>query len=201
LLFEASIRLLLVIAVTALVAAFAGCGSDDTKERVAAAGAAESAQVSSAPQAGAGAPASEPPKTAPTREAKGGAASSRQAPSPTRATQAEPTAAPSEGGVDSGGAGGSESKPPRGGGSHGKGSGVKTPTGGGAASGQADGDDGAPYGRARKICSDPNVVGLLPEEDRQDPEKVARFVSGLVPPEDAQPSYDGCLDGLRSLGL
>jgi hypothetical protein len=198
---EASIRLLLVTAATALVAAFASCGSGDTKERVAAVGTAGSAQGSSPRATDAEAPASEPLKKALNREAKGGAASPRQtATSPTSATQAEPNAAPGGGGADSGAAG-RKSKPPRGGGSHGKGSGVKTPTGGGAASGQADGDDGTPYGRARKICSDPNVVGLLPEEDRQDPEKVARFVSGLVPAEDARPSYDGCLDGLRSLGL
>ena len=97
--------------------------------------------------------------------------------------------------------------PPRGskghpGGSNGKGNngGPKGPGQVGPA-GPADDVAGTPYARARKICSDPGVVGLLPEEDHQDPEKVARFVSGLVPAQDAEPTYDGCLDGLRSLGL
>jgi hypothetical protein len=63
------------------------------------------------------------------------------------------------------------------------------------------GDGGmSTYLEAKRICSNQRMLDLVPPEQR-DAEFLAGNLSKVVPPEQKQPAYDGCLAGLHSLGL
>lgn len=62
--------------------------------------------------------------------------------------------------------------------------------------GQTSGD---PYETARQICSDRELVEMIPPEYR-DPEYLARTYADIYSPDNKQPAYEGCLAGLHSLG-
>jgi hypothetical protein len=58
-----------------------------------------------------------------------------------------------------------------------------------------------PYLVARRFCSDQSNVDLVPAEYRSDPEYLASLYADYYDPEHKQQAYEGCLAGLRSLGL
>ena len=57
------------------------------------------------------------------------------------------------------------------------------------------------YEVARQMCSDPQILDLIPEEQRDSPEQLAEMARSFAPPGEGKAAYDGCLAGLHEIGL
>jgi hypothetical protein len=57
------------------------------------------------------------------------------------------------------------------------------------------------YEIARARCGDPQLLEIIPEEQRDNPEQLAEFARSYAPPGMEQEVYEGCLAGLHDLGL
>jgi hypothetical protein len=61
--------------------------------------------------------------------------------------------------------------------------------------------EAAAYETARALCANPDSLQYAPEEIRDDAEAMARFAERFAPPGEEQTVHDGCLEGLKSIGI
>ena len=59
----------------------------------------------------------------------------------------------------------------------------------------------ATYEAARALCANPDSLQYAPEEIRDDAEALAEFAEGFAPSGEEQIVHDGCLAGLKSIGI
>jgi hypothetical protein len=73
-------------------------------------------------------------------------------------------------------------------------------SGGGATAGLSP-QEAAAYETARALCANPDSLQYAPEEIRDDAEALAKFAERFAPPGEEQIVHDGCLVGLKSIGI
>jgi hypothetical protein len=61
--------------------------------------------------------------------------------------------------------------------------------------------EAATYETARALCANPATLQYAPEEIRDDAEALAKFAEGFAPAGEEQVVHDGCLVGLKSIGI
>lgn len=61
--------------------------------------------------------------------------------------------------------------------------------------------EAAAYETARALCANPDSLQYAPEEIRDDAEALADFAERFAPPGEEQIVHDGCLVGLKSIGI
>jgi hypothetical protein len=61
--------------------------------------------------------------------------------------------------------------------------------------------ESATYETARALCANPDSLQYAPEEIRDDAEALAEFAERFAPPGKEQIVHDGCLVGLKSIGI
>ncbi len=61
--------------------------------------------------------------------------------------------------------------------------------------------ESAAYETARALCANPDSLQYAPEEIRDDAEALAEFAERFAPPGEEQIVHDGCLVGLKSIGI
>ena len=62
-------------------------------------------------------------------------------------------------------------------------------------------EDASFYETARALCSIPESLKYAPEEIRDDAEALAQFAEQFAPPGHEQEVHDGCLIGLKGIGI
>jgi hypothetical protein len=80
----------------------------------------------------------------------------------------------------------------------------KSHSGGKSGGGQTAGlssQEAAIYETARALCANPDTLQYAPEEIRDDAEALAKFAEGFAPAGEEQVVHDGCLVGLKSIGI
>jgi hypothetical protein len=76
----------------------------------------------------------------------------------------------------------------------------KSHSGGGPTAGLSP-QEAATYETARALCANPDTLRYAPEEIRDDAEALAKFAEGFAPAGEEQVVHDGCLVGLKSIGI
>ena len=61
--------------------------------------------------------------------------------------------------------------------------------------------EAATYETARALCANPDTLQYAPEGIRDDAEALAKFAEGFAPAGEEQVVHDGCLVGLKSIGI
>jgi hypothetical protein len=61
--------------------------------------------------------------------------------------------------------------------------------------------EAAAYETARALCANPDSLQYAPDEIRDDAEALARFAERFAPPGEEKIVHDGCLMGLKSIGI
>jgi hypothetical protein len=76
----------------------------------------------------------------------------------------------------------------------------KSQSGGGPTAGLSP-QEAATYETARALCANPDTLQYAPEDIRDDAEAMAKFAEGFAPAGEEQVVHDGCLVGLKSIGI